>query len=316
MYDDDVRMPANRAKVLQAVVNSAIDNYNESFQVKPVRESAKRRYSSEANMYYEMTAHANNISNRYHSFSETVRNILVTEALYKMLYESVDEEIRSDSGNANVMRAIVSSYVNETGYDNIMNRMRTASATMSKMHGVITKSTKSILESVDKSDSLTFQITPDMKDEFFKQLNYSDSTAISDAIRDRVSDAMKDFIVANAKDHEDITSALAQAQEHIASIPAEDKSLRECYEQKAKRRINEIRNAPKNVLHSMITAMCESVMKHPDTNAEFIHEDHIDMDKVVTRTTLMYTFMEMLNTSRLDKIDGAFIENVLTDLRR
>lgn len=312
MFSDDYKVSERQAKATRAFVNAAISNYNESTNIKPTKYVDP--YRDEARMVVENSVRRENISNRYHTFSETVRNSLVTECIYKIYKEAVSEELKDDSTNRSIMRAIVNEYVYENGYDNIMNRMKTGSVFLSEMHRIITDNTKAILEEVDKSDPETFHITPEMKDEFFKSLDYSDSEAISDAIRTRVSDAMEDFITANTKDHEDITAALQSAQEKISDTPEDDTELRECYEMQSKRRINQIRNAPKGVLHSMISAMCESALKHPDTHVEFMSEGHLDMDKIVNRTTLMYTFMETLNTARIDKVDEAFIANTIKGL--
>lgn len=312
MFSEDYKVSEKQAKATRAFVNAAIANYNESATTKPVKHTDP--FSDEARMVMENVARRENLSTRYNTFSETVRNALVTEAIYKIYKEAVSDELKADQTNRSIMRAIVNEYVYENGYDNIMNRMKTGSTLLSEMHRIITKNTKAILEEVDKSNPETFRITPEMKDEFFKSLDYSDSEAISDAIRTRVSDAMQDFITANTKDHEDITAALQQAQKKIAEVPEEDTELRECYEMQSKRRINQIRNHPKSVLHSMISSMCESAMKHPDTHAEFMSEGHLDMDKIVDRTTLMYTFMETLNTARIDKVDETFIAETIKGL--
>ena len=45
-------------------------------------------------------------------------------------------------------------------------------------------------------------------------------------------------------------------------------------------------------------------------------EGHLDMNKIVDRTKLMYTFIEMLNTSRIAKVDASFLEGVISDLTK
>lgn len=312
MYDKDFKVSSRYSNSTKALVNAAIANFNESNKV--VSEKYDTPFSSDARMVMEHTTQRESVRARYQSFVETVRSALVTEALYKIFSESVDESIREDATNRSIMRAIVSQYVHENDYNEILSRMKTASAVMSEVYNTITDTVTAIKEATDQNNPTTFMVTDEMKDEFFKQLDYSDSEAVSDAIRTRVSDAMQDFVTANTKDHEDITATLQQAQEKIASIPEDDTQLREYYEMKARRQVNEIRNAPKSVLHSMISAMCESVLKNQESHAEFLIEGHLDMDKIVTRTSMMYTFMEMLNTARIEKIDQAFIESVIKDL--
>lgn len=313
MYNDEYKIASKYANSMRSFVESLEQEYEERNTIKTENH---RLFSEEADMVFEETSRHNDIRHRYHTFSETIRNSLVVECLYKLYSESVSDDIKADPANRSVMRAIVNDYVQENGYNEVLNTMKTASNVMSEYSLVIMENVKSILESIDKQDPNTFAITPEMRDEFFNQLNYSDSEEISKAINARVSDAMHDFVTANTKDREDIEEALKQAREKIAETPEEDTELREFYEMKAKRKASEIRNAPKGVLHSMISTMCESILKKPEENREFLNEGHLDMDKIVSRVSLMYTFMEMLNTANLEKIDEVFIENVLVGLSK
>lgn len=316
MYDKDIKTPIRCANSTKAFVESAINLYENSNK-STKNKKYTTRYHEEADMLLESSLQKGEKMSRYHSFVESVKNSLVVETIYKIFKESVSEEIQKDHVSTSIMRSIVNQYVTENGYSNILNRMRTGSTTLSTLYNIVTEMSKSILESTDKEDTSTFSIAPEMKDEFFRQLDYSDSEAISDAIRSRVSDAMNDFITANTNDHEDITLALKQAQEKIEANPDSDDSVNEFYEMFAKQKISKIRNAPKSVFHTMVTTMCETVMKNKDTYAEFLNENnHLDIDKIVKRVSLMYTFMEMLNTSRIDIVDEVFIENVIKDLKK
>lgn len=314
-FDDDIIMSMANNKSKVAMVEAAIDSY-ESRGKKHDDSIDTMRYSAEAQSIMESVGAVTETKNRYLSFAETVRNSLVTEAIYNLYKKSVDVQLRESNTETSIMRAIVCEYVNEHGYDTILERMKTASTAMSEMYNLITETATKILEGADKSNPETFTITPEMRDEFFKQLDYNDSEAIADAINSRVSDAVDDFVTANTKDHEDITAALQQAQEKIDSAPSEDEELRESYQMSAKRKINEIRNAPKSVFHAMVSSLSESVMRNPESHAEFMLEGHFNMDKIVNRTKLMYGFMETLNTSRLQKIDESFISDIVEGLKK
>ncbi len=311
MYND-FKNSSKRGNTMKLFVEAAINTYETTNKVETPKYST--RFQEDANMVLESTMRKEGILNRYRSFVETVKSSLLVECLYNILEHAVEPSKR-DLTNTSIMRAMVSQYVFENGYDNILSRMKTGSVALSEMHNIITNTSTKILESVDKNDPNTFSITPEMKDEFYKSLNYSDSEAISDAIKDRVSVAMDDFITANTKDHENIEAALKKAQEKIEATPEDKKELRESYEIQAKRESFKIRNSSKNVLHSMISAMCENVLKNQNENEEFMTEGHLDIDKIVSRTTLMYTFMEMLNTSRIENVNETFIENVIKDLK-
>lgn len=313
MYSDDFKMPKRYAAANKAYVESVISEYNKKMEDEPVR---KNNVYSESDRIMETVARRQNARNRYNSYSESIRTTLVTEALYNLFKESAPAKISSTPSDRSIMRAIVNEYVNDTGYTEILNRMKTASVPMSEMHNIIVNNTKAILEEADKDNPDTFVVTPEMKDNFFDQLNHSDSEDINNAIKDRVSDAMEDFVTANTKDHDDIQNALNKAQEEVGETPDDEEELKEYYVYKAKREAAEIRNAPKGILHSMISSMCEGVIRNQEQNREFINEGHLDMDKITNRVALMYNFLEMLNTTRLEKIDGAYLENVIEGLKK
>lgn len=312
MYSDDFKMPKRYAAANKAYVESVINEYNKKMEEKP----AKNNVYSESDRIMETVASRQNARNRYNSYSESIRTTLVTEALYNLFKESAPESISSNPSDRSIMRAIVNEYVNDKGYTEILNRMKTASVPMSEMHNIIVNNTKAILEEADKDNPDTFVVTPEMKDNFFDQLNHSDSEDINNAIKERVSDAMEDFVTANTKDHDDIQNALNKAQEEVGETPDDEEELKEYYVYKAKREAAEIRNAPKSILHSMISSMCEGVIRNQDQNREFINEGHLDMDKITNRVSLMYNFLEMLNTTKLEKINSAYLENVIEGLKK
>lgn len=314
MYDN-LKISSRCANATRAFVEASIKNYEES---KNVKTADRDPFLEETDMVIESVMRREGAAARYQSFSETVRNVLLTETLYKLYKNSViSEYFIKEASDLSVMRSIVSHYVNENGYDNILRNMKSASIATSKLYNTVTESVKYILECVDKNDPNTFVITNDMKDEFFKQLDYSDTDALSKAINDRVATAMDDFVTANRKDHDDINEALKRAQEKIDDAEEkEDTELKESYEFEAKRKISKIRNNPKGIFHSMVSAMSESVLTKPAMQNEFMTEGHLNMDKIVARTGLMYTFLEMLNTSKIEKIDGAYLESVITELKK
>lgn len=314
MYGDNFKFSDRHIRSTKAYTEALINSYQERNTTSEENKMGSNYvYEAESRMIAEQTNARENIGARLQSFSNSVRHNLLIEALYYIFENSMDHGDKN-TNTSTIMRSIVSEYVNENGYFDIMDRMKKASPTTFMIHKIITESHKNIMESVDKNNPDTFRIAPEMRDEFFKQLNYSDSQAVSDAINQRVADAMTDFVDSNTKDHEDITAVLKQAQEKIGDVEPEDDSLKEAYTRIANGKANDIRNRPKNVLHTMIHSMCESVLKHNELHGEFMTEGKLDVPSIVDRVKVMYTFMEMLNTSKIDVVDEAFINNVIKDL--
>lgn len=331
MYTNDIYDSGYSARVIkmrQNQLNALYENTDKYDIEKPKMQRTKFN-----DLFVESSntiASRDNSTTRYRSFSETVRNCLVVEALYKMYSNAIDPVLKADQTNRSIMRKIVTEYVNENGYNMILANMRKASVPMCEMYNVINNSINSILEDCDQTNPDTFVIKNDDKDQFFNDLDCTNTEDVEEAISDRVSNAMADFINTNNKDHEEITNTLKNAQEKIDTVTSADDgedndeedsttpdgNVKESYQGLARARINKIRTAPKGVFHSMVSALSESVLKHEDMHNEFMTEGHLDMDKIVDRTRIMYTFMEMLNTSRLDRVDEAFISEAITNLSK
>ena len=169
MFNSDLKISSKAAKSNKLFVESLINNFEEANAPEAISEG--EFLSAEGTMVLENMDARNSILNKYRSFTNTMRNTLLIEAMCKIMNESVTEEVRNDRVSRNIMRAMVSEYVNENGYDNILHRMKTASISTSMLCNTISTTASKILESVDKSDPNTFVITPEMQDDFFKQLD-------------------------------------------------------------------------------------------------------------------------------------------------
>lgn len=319
MYTDDelkVNTNSKYAKLNMAYIESMINDYDKKNDKSSNKDEHTTRYAEEALSVVESTRNRKNIESRYHSFSETVRTTLMTEALLDMFKRSVPNRISKNYGSA--MRCIINDYVNESGYGDILRRMKKASIPMANLANIVESCTNSILESVDKDNPDTFKIPDSKSSEFFKKIADNDEQEITDAISSRVSDAIQDFIDSNSKEHEDITNALKNAEEKIKDNSTTDNTsngVNEYYQMKTKNDISNIRSSEKSIFDIMVTSFCEDAMSDKESFSQFFSkDDHIDIGKAVDFTSVSYSFMEMLNTSKIDKIDSVFIEGVLNEI--
>lgn len=312
---DDFKLSQKCANSTKAFVEASIANYENIGE----DENDKKKTSFEdSDVVVEAITRRSAKLNRYQSFVETIKNVYLTEGLYHMYRRSVPEIAIQNPSDRSIMRSIVSQYVQENGYDNIMRNMKSASVTMCNMYNTINEAVSETLDKVDKDDPDTFAVTNDMKDSFFDSLNNDNIEDVSTAINNRVADAMNDFVTANAKDKDSINAALDKAKEKIDKSNEKDEELKESYNYQARREISEIRNSSKGIFHSMVSALAESVIKSDDPSFknEFMVENHIDMDKTISRATLLYSFVEMLNTSRLEKINSTYLESMINNLKK
>ena len=171
------------------------------------------------------------------------------------------------------------------------------------------------------TDPNTLVMDTTIKDDFFENLNLEDTGDVSDMISQRVMASIDDFIKSNSNDREKIKEILTDAKEKIDQVKAnEDKDdetkteIAESYDHIAKRHITNIRNRKQNVFNVMVSEMCKNAMKNDDLKREFVTEGKINVPKVVSRVSLMYTFLETVNTMKLADVNEAYLDEVIASL--
>lgn len=254
-----------------------------------------------------------NLHNRYAKFIHDTKTALLSEALFKIYKESEGINIQHDGDNS-VARNLIYNFIEEQSANDLLFSMRNKNATTSEIANVIDKYYHKILESVDKKDDSTFTIPSDLKDNFFKDLNVCDTGEATAAINMRVTDAIDEFISKNIQTKAEIEKTMKETQEKVSL--AKTDVAKENAELRGKYKINTIRNRkPCNVFGAMVTNMAESVMKHKELSEQFITEGKIDMQKIIDRTKIMYSFLEMTNTLGLVNVNEDYITEVLESMK-
>ena len=72
----------------------------------------------------------------------------------------------------------------------------------------------------------------------------------------------------------------------------------------------------KNLFHCMVESLSKAAFKDDALKARYIHEGTVDMDGIVNSTELIYTMLEMVNTTNMVNVDEAFIERYLDSISK
>ena len=258
---------------------------------------------------------------KYNTFIESVRSILLQECIYKVFSEAANPKIMAEENSDVIARNMISSFIQENGVREILNRMRDNSLTNSSLVSLIESTVKKIREGIDMTDPNTLVMDTTIKDDFFENLNLEDTGDVSDMISQRVAASIDDFIKSNSNDREKIKEILTDAKEKIDQVKAnEDKDnetkaeIAESYNHIAKRHITNIRNHKQNVFNVMVSEMCKNAIKNDDLKREFVTEGKINVPRVVSRDSLMYTFLETVNTMKLADVNEAYLSEVIASL--
>lgn len=282
------------------------------------REEIERAQLEDA-IHEQRNRAAEAVSNRigmaraYGVFKSQVKAGLLAETMIALMSEAYFYQ--HDKNKAELMaRNLVEGYIKECGIDRLINSFKGKSYVLSEFARNIEKYTNIITEKCDKNDPCTFCIEDQDKDNFFEDLKSEDADELATVIKMRVSDAIDQFIDSNYKQKIELKEILQNSKDRMDA--AKNENIKEAYEIQAKRAISEYTNNRKmNVLESMITRLSKAALTDSRLKEMYVQENgKLDIDSIVEDCTVMYAFLEMLQTSKIQNIDEAYIKNVLDDI--
>ena len=267
-------------------------------------------------------------------FKEQVRVRLLEHAIFsvfKSVMEGCEVYAKDEDGmptldpDEPVMESMVYTFINENGGPSVlmaksMNHGNT-SGFIAGMNGIIKHHFKRIIENVednlkagmDEEEALKAN-DPEMNP--FKQDvdDYIKNCGITDPISQRVIAAIDDFVTSNAKDKANIVKALELTKDKVESLNTEDEAVAESYTRLGKRLVADIRNKPRSLFGEMVHRMINNVMSSNIKTAYITEDSHVDVEKVINKVSMMYGFLETVNSLNLIDIDEAYITNMLKEM--
>lgn len=277
----------------------------------------------------------NAINNRT-KFLQNVKEAFVTECIMKLYTESVVAPMTNN--DKIIARNLVTRFVKDNGAGDLIISFATKNLLLSEMSRICQKYYNRVLHETmdsssvsgagllapDKDDSRPagtkpwevkdWKLDKSITDDFYSELIDIDTSDASKMIKDRVADAIQQFVDSNSVAKMEYSDIINQAQEKISL--AKDEAVIEEYSNMAKARINEMkRKRPKSILNLMVESLTRKSITDDSYKARYIHESNVDMDSIVDDTTLIYTMLEMVNTTNMIKIDSEFLENYIESLK-
>ena len=282
-------------------------------------EQARAEREREANANWLQEYAENQIIGRNNrvTFLENVKSGFLSEAMSKLYKESFGVMTKRDRITA---KNLINTFINEQGAGELLNRFKYQNTLVAEMARIVQEHYDMVVESITCDDECNIpgrakelHLDKTIVDDFYKDLVDLDTTEASKLIKDKVTDAMTEFIDQNTQNKLDFEEIINTAKEKISDLKEE--SAVESTMNEAKRQINEMkRTRHKNIFHYMVEAISKEAFK--DINGvgkQYIHESKVDMDGVVNSAKLIYTMLEMLNTTEMVSKDyiQTYIENLV-----
>ena len=292
------------AKMTRELNESMINEDPKNFGV--FRENAAKERDSETyvSSQRELIYAREAAAKKKADFLQNVKEAFVTEAVLKIYKESSVTPLTNR--DKVIAKNLVSRFVKEQGAGDLINSWATKNVLLSEVSRITQKYYNKVLETFMDDYALDTTI----KDDFFEELEDLDVTDAAKLIRERVADSIQQFTDTNFAAKLDYEDIIKQAQERIAT--ANDEGIAEQYSIQAKRKINEMKlNMKKNVFNIMVESLARKAVTDESYKKIYMNESKLDIDKVVEDTTLIYTMLEMVNTTKMIKVDEKVIADYL-----
>ena len=284
-------------------------------------EAARIQADKDAQAIQEKRDSKHNKKIKLQKFKKSVKDKLTEEAFQRIFDKCLGDCIFTSDNTKGYAKSLVASYVAEQGSDKILTTMSTRSLLLSELADCITEAYKAIMEKVDPDDENTFEVDSTEMDNFFDDLDMSNFDDVSSLIKTRVSSASAAFVQKNINDKIDLNDSMRETQEKISNLrqdvrqsDADFEQVKESYVNINRRRASKIAERPRTLYEQMIYTLTETVVKDDNLRARFSVDNKLDMDKINENVEVMYTFLEMVNTLKIEKVDEAYVEAVLKDM--
>ena len=257
---------------------------------------------------------------KYTNFVSNLKPALVAESLNYLLQKSLPESVTE--ADREYGRVLCEEYVKENNASTILRKFETTSPVLAFMAYAVNESYTKIIAGTDK-DGLTISVKPSDKKDFYRTLDDIDTSKVTKKIAERVCKATEEFVQNNINDKLDMEELATKTKEKIdatsASKEESETAIKQEYANIYQRKVSDIAyglNRKKNIYEQMVNNAAKSIIKNDELKQAFVTEGgKLDVNKITDKVTVMYTFMEMLNTAKIRDVDTSYISECLQSIK-
>ena len=285
----------------------------------PVNEnaySAREKYLNDKKREKELLE----AKREYSEFISNSRDYFLVESMNMILQNSLEESVSEEDREYG--KALIEGFVKENGSLKLLSEMSNRSLVLSGIATLVKEAHEKVLHSCKECDSKTFKISKTVDSEFFDKLIGLDDKEISEKINERVCSALEDFVQANVNDKLDLEELAEKTKEKIDNIKAKNSEERQKIEEsytlqynKEVQKIKQRTNRKVSVYEQIMDSMTRSIVSDESIRESFLLESgQLDTGKIRNKVNVMYSFLEMLNTTKIVKVNESYIEKVLKSI--
>lgn len=290
---------------------------------KHIQKALEEKANMENDIYELREARENEIRIKANYRQYATQEMLST-ALKGIYISALEECTVLTKQTYRLAESLVDNYIQQRGASNIMSSMKGRTYLLDTLYEDVKEAEKKAEDDADTTSKTLNSVSDQPKEDMMDQLDKEDD--VQDAVRiisNRIADAEQEFIQKNAEDKERINNIVNDINNRIDSVKGDDTTPDDQKDEIAnecamlgKRKINAVYNdRPHTVYETMVHMLSNTILKNPKLKSQYMTEEgKLDMLKIMDTAKCMYGFLEFTNTIQLEKVDEAYIGNVLNEL--
>ena len=287
----------------------------------PVTESAysaKERYLNDK----KLAENAVQTKKQYVEFISNSRDYFLAEAMNMILQNSLSES--TTTSEREYGKALVEGFVKENNSIKLLSEFASKTLFLANISELVRESHQKVVHSCKEGDCNSFRITQTINSDFFEKLIGLNDEKITKKINEKVCNALEDYVQANVNDKLDLEELAEKTKEKIDNIKAKnaeerDKIVKEfTYQyQKEVNAIKQRTNRKVGLFEQIMHSMTRSIVSEQTILESYTNESgKLDVDKIKGKVTVLYSFLEMLNTTKMVNMNEAYVEKVINSIEK
>lgn len=265
----------------------------------------------------EAANRTNDKAKKLSSFLVEAKNMLVTEAIYKLVKDSLPDTVSESL--LNTAKNITANFVVEEGADSLLNRFKTKTCFLSEMSNIVTETYEKVVEAAKETFQDDFTIKNSDLEAFYDRLGQLDYDKMTLAIRDKVGKAEEKFVQDNVTDRVNMEEFAEKTKEKIDAIKAKDQDTEDAIKQEQTRVYKETMNSmldrKKGILEALVNKTSESIITDSGMREAYTLESgKLNMPAIIDTAEIMYTFLEAVNTAKIKDVTPDYISKVIESI--
>lgn len=266
-------------------------------------------YDEYYNAHMEDAKYTNSVE-MYNTIKENIQSEILETALCTIFEKCFSASTLKTDNTSSFNKSIVANYVKDKNTNEVLDTFATKTLLLSELSIMLREANDEATKDLDPDTAELHNVDPDIVNDIIATIKGDeDIEDITDNIRLKVANATEEFVNKNIQDKFEIQDIMDKAKESIDGTrtgdPELDAEIKQEHTINAKLKVKSLNDRPHSTFEQIVINMTEAVLSNEEAKIGFTAENgSLDMDKIISRSTSQYTFLEMLNTLRIQDVSA------------